>query len=58
MILNIYIRRVNNNVGIDYLGGINAVRKLMQGESGKEYKFLILRDNSERELELKLLDLY
>lgn len=47
-----------NNIGIDYFGGINAFRELMQKESGTEYKFLVLRNDKEKELELKLQDLY
>ncbi|UCD16852.1 MAG: aspartyl protease family protein [Candidatus Zixiibacteriota bacterium] len=47
-----------NGIGINYFGGIIALRKLLRGEPGTKYAFDVLRNGRSRTLKLTLKDLY
>jgi outer membrane lipoprotein-sorting protein len=47
-----------NGIGMQYLDGLLAIRELLEAAPGTKYRFLVLRGGSEKELDLKLKELY
>jgi len=47
-----------NDVGVEFLDGVTAVRKMLMGNAGTRYDFVIERAGREKRLRLKLAELY
>ncbi|MDH4222995.1 MAG: aspartyl protease family protein [candidate division Zixibacteria bacterium] len=47
-----------NDIKVDNLGGLSAIVNLMAAEAGTEYIFTIIRNDQEKNLKLKLKELY